>query len=570
MLLSQIPISTLREDPSDAEIPSHKLLVRAGYIQKIASGIYVYGPLMWRVLKKVSQIVREEIDREGGNEMLMPILQPREIWDESGRWNRYIADGILFHLTDSKDGELCLGPTHEEVITTYVKKICNSYKQLPFNLYQIQDKFRDEIRPRFGLMRGREFIMKDAYSFDADAAGLDKSYDAMSRAYHRIFERCGLEFRAVDADAGAIGGSGSQEFMVLADKGEDAILICDRGDYAANVEKADSRITPSPDGGAPKPLRKESTPNIRSVDELVKFFDLPAARMAKTVLYDAIYPDRIDSVAVLMRGDLEINEVKLTNALDALAVRLADEATVKRVTRAEVGFAGPIGLPSEVKVLADVTLKGMTNLLTGCCETDFHCLEVNPGRDFPMPEFRDLRKARMGEGCPRCDGSLVETRGIEVGHIFKLGTKYSEPMQATFVDQDGKRRPFVMGCYGIGISRTAQAAVEQNFDEAGIIWPKPIAPFEAVVAVLDPKKAEQMELGTRLYQELRANGIDACLDDRAMSPGVKFKDLDLLGFPTRIVVGRRAAEGIVEMSERRRPEEKSEVPSSEVLARVRG
>ncbi|MCA9726967.1 MAG: proline--tRNA ligase [Candidatus Eisenbacteria bacterium] len=568
MRLSQIPIFTLREDPSDAEIPSHKLLVRAGYIQKLASGIYVYGPLMWRVLKKVSTIVREELDREGANEMLMPILQPREIWDESGRWNRYIADGILFHLGDSKQAELCLGPTHEEVITTYVKRICNSYKQLPFNLYQIQDKFRDEIRPRFGLMRGREFIMKDAYSFDADDAGLDRSYDAMNRAYHKIFERCGLEFSAVDADAGAIGGSGSQEFMVIADKGEDAILICDRGNYAANVEKADSRITPSPDGGAAQPLRKESTPDIRTVEQLEGFFKMPAARMAKTVLYEAVFPDHVETVAVMMRGDLEINEVKLVNAVDGLAVRLADEATVKRVTGAEVGFAGPIGLKEEVRVFADLSLQGMTNLLTGCCETDFHCLDVNPGRDFPMPEFRDLRRARSGEGCPRCDGSLIEKRGIEVGHIFKLGTKYSVPMEATFLDQNGKRKPLVMGCYGIGISRTAQSAVEQNYDENGIIWPRPIAPFEVVVAVLDPKKSDQVEVGTRLYEQLRAAGVDACLDDRAMSPGVKFKDLDLLGFPLRVVVGRRASEGIVEFSERRKSEEKSEIAVDTVLARV--
>ena len=570
MRLSTFPLHTLREDPSDAEIPSHRLLVRAGYIQKIASGIYIYSPLMWRVLKKISNIVREEMDRSGACEMMMPILQPRDIWDESGRWNRYVADGILFHMTDAKNAEVCLGPTHEEVITTYVKRVCSSYKQLPFNLYQIQDKFRDEIRPRFGLMRGREFIMKDAYSFDADEEGMAKSYEVMNKAYHAVFERCGLEFSAVDADPGAIGGSGSQEFMVIADQGEDAILIADDGGYAANVEKADSILEPSPDGGKALPLRHEPTPNIRTVEELCEFFSMDAARMAKTVLYTATYEDRTETVGVMMRGDLEINEVKLINATGALALDLADEATIKKVTNAAVGFAGPIGIDESVKLYADLSLKGMTNVLVGCCQTDVHCLDANFGRDFPEPEFCDLRKARGGEGSPRNpNAKLVEKRGIEVGHIFQLGTKYSEAMDARFLDQNGKSKPFHMGCYGIGISRTAQSAVEQNYDEAGIVWPRPIAPFEVVVALLDAKKAEQVDVAEKLYSDLQKAGVDVCLDDRKMSPGVKFKDLDLLGFPVRVIVGRKVGEGLVEISERNNMDGKRDVAIDEVVNTLR-
>jgi prolyl-tRNA synthetase len=568
MRLSRTLFATLREDPADAEVPSHRLLARAGYVVKVAAGIYTYGPLMWRVLRKVSNIVRAEMEREGAQEILMPILQPRDIWEESGRWSRYVADGILFHLTDKKGAELCLGPTHEEVVTTFVKRIVRSYKDLPVNVYQIQDKFRDEIRPRFGLMRGREFIMKDAYSFDADEAGLKASYEAMDRAYRAIFARCGLEFTAVEADSGAIGGSGSSEFMVTAETGEDAIVLCRSCGYAANVEKATSRPAEAPDPGAPAPLERRDTPGVRTALELEAFFDLPAARMAKTVIYLATIADVEVPVAVLMRGDLGINDVKLANALGALAVQLADEATVKRVTGAEVGFAGPIGLAAGTRVLADLTLKGQANLLVGCGATDVHCLNVNTPRDFPEPEWHDLRSAKAGEGCPRCDGELAETRGIEVGHIFQLGTKYSVAMQATFAAENGKLLPFQMGCYGIGVSRTAAAAVEQHHDDAGILWPRAIAPFECVVAVLDVKRAEQVELAEKLYADLTAAGVDACLDDRKMSPGAKFKDLDLLGFPVRVVVGRKAAEGLVELSERATRDQHEEIPASEVVARV--
>ena len=564
MRLSSIPISTLRDNPVDAEVPSHRLLTRACFIQKLAAGLYIYSPLMWRVLRKIQAIVREELELEGAREILMPIMQPKEIWEASGRWARYIADGQMFHLKDKKGTEVCLGPTHEEVVTLFVKSLVKSYKQLPLNLYQIQDKFRDEIRPRFGLMRSREFIMKDAYSFDVDEEGLDASYAAMDRAYRKIFTRCGLEFTAVEADAGAIGGSGSQEYMVTADTGEDAIMHCPDCDYAANVEKADSRVQPSPDGGAAKELSKESTPDIKSVEQLVDFFGLGAQHMVKTLIYKATHEDRELCVAVLMRGDLEINPVKVCNATGALGVELASEEQVKTITGAEVGFAGPIGLPEATRVLADKTLEGMSNLLSGCCETDFHCKNVNMGRDFAMPEFHDLRLARAGDGCPRCDsGKLVQTRGIEVGHIFKLGSLYSKKLDATFLDQNGKLKPFVMGCYGLGISRTAAAAVEQNHDENGMIWPRPIAPFEVVIAILNNKNSQQVELAEKLYQELMDHGVDVCLDDRSMSPGAKFKDLDLMGFPLHLIIGRGAADGMVEFAIRKSGE-KRDLPASEV------
>jgi prolyl-tRNA synthetase len=546
MRLSEMLISTLREDPADAEVPSHRLLARGGYIVKVAAGIYTYSPLMWRVVKKFAQIVREEMDRQGAQEVMMPIAHPRELWDSSGRWDRYVAAGIMFTLKDRKGAELCLGPTHEEVITSYVNAAVNSYKQLPQNLYQIQDKFRDEIRPRFGLMRGREFIMMDAYTFDVDGAGLDVAYGKMHRAYCAIFDRCGLNYTIVQADAGAIGGSGSEEFMVLAETGEDAILYCEESGYAANVERANSQLLDAPTGGEPAALEKQSTPDIRTVAQLEEFFGMPAARMAKTVLYKSTYAEREDLVAVLMRGDQEINEVKLTNTLDALSVRLADDESIGKATGAEVGFSGPVNLPSEIRLLADESLRDRTNLLTGSNQTGYHCVNVNLGRDCPMPEFADLRLARPGDTCLSGKGVLKSARGIEVGHIFKLGTKYSAAMGATFMDQGGKPQPFVMGCYGIGVSRTPAAAVEQGHDEMGIVWPIPLAPFEVVVAVLDPRREEQSALGERLYTQLQALGVDVCLDDRPMRPGAKFKDLELLGFPLQVVVGRKAADGVVE------------------------
>ncbi|MEM7203053.1 MAG: proline--tRNA ligase [Planctomycetota bacterium] len=568
MRLSQLLIVTLREDPADAEVPSHRLLARGGYIVKTAAGLYTYSPMMWRTVRKVAQIVREELDREGAQELMMPILHPKELWESSGRWERYVADGIMFTLKDRKGAELCLGPTHEEVITDYANTFVSSYRQLPVNLYQIQDKFRDEIRPRFGLMRGREFVMMDAYSFDIDQAGLDAAYAKMDAAYRRAFARCGVEFRVVQADAGAIGGSGSEEFMVIADTGEDAILYCDDCGYAANVEKADSLTEKVDDAGAPAPMERKETPDVRTVEQLQAFFDLPTRRMAKTLLYVATYGDREELAAVMMRGDHEVNEVKLQNALDCLSVALADEEKIKQATDAEVGFAGPVGLPEGTRLLADRLLDGQANLLCGCNETGYHVLNVNAGRDCAKPEYFDLRLASAGDRCPKGDGTLRSARGIEVGHIFKLGTKYSEAMDATFTGQDGKAKPFVMGCYGIGVSRTPAAAVEQCHDDRGIVWPAPIAPFEAVVAILDIKKSEQCELAEKLYGELREAGVDVCLDDRKMSPGAKFKDLELLGLPYQVIVGRKASEGTVEFIVRKGLE-KSDVAAAEATAKVR-
>jgi len=567
MRLSKLHIVTLRDDPADAEIPSHRLLARGGYVVKAASGLYTYGPLMWRTMKKITAIVNEEISAEGGIEVMMPIMHPRDLWESSGRWDRYVADGILFTLQDSKGADFCLGPTHEEVITAYADQTITSYKQLPVNLYQIQDKFRDEIRPRYGLMRGREFIMMDAYSFDADPAGLDESYAAMDRAYRRIFTRCGLTFRSVQADAGAIGGSGSEEFMVIADAGEDAVLYCEESGYAANVEKADSIPAEAPPTEPAAPLEKHSTPDVRTVEQLQAFFDLPAAAMAKTVLYKATWAEEEALVAVMMRGDLTINEVKLTNALDCLALELADDEAIVKLTDAEVGFAGPLGLDGNVRVLADKTLEGRTNLLTGCNETGFHCTNVNAGRDFPDPSYHDLRSAQAGEQSPDGKGLLQEARGIEVGHIFKLGDKYSTAMKATFIGENGKPAPFVMGCYGIGVSRTAQSAVEQSHDEKGIVWPAAIAPFEVAVAIVDVRKEDQVEAGERIHADLLAAGVDACLDDRRLRAGAKFKDLELLGFPVQVTAGRGVGDGLVEVTWRASGE-RVDLPIAEACAHV--
>jgi len=568
MRLSQILISTLRDDPADAEIPSHKLLARAGFIVKIAAGVYSFAPLMWRVVRKFSQIVREELDREGANEVMLPIIQPKELWVSSGRWDRYVTDGIMFTLKDRKGSDMCLGPTHEEVMTAYVNAQVNSYKQLPVNCYQIQDKFRDEIRPRFGLMRGREFIMMDAYSFDADQQGLDAAYQKMRNAYCRIFERCGVDYTVVQADSGAIGGAGSEEFMVIADSGEDSILFCRESGYAANVEKATSKLPEAPAGGEPRPMQKVATPDVKTVAQLEAFFSgWVAGRMAKTVLYHVTWKDKSKVVAVMMRGDLDVNEVKLANSVDALSVRLATEDEIKAATGADVGFAGPVGLPETVPLMADESLRDRTNLLVGCNQTGYHCLDVNLGRDCRMPSFKELRTARKGEGCPISGKPLEQARGIEVGHIFKLGIKYSKAMAATFMDQGGKPTPFVMGCYGIGVSRTPAAAVEQSFDDKGIVWPASIAPFECVVAMLDPKRDEQTKLADELMAQLKQKGVDVCLDDRPLSPGAKFKDLELIGIPVQVFVGRKAAEGQVEFLIRKGMQ-KSECAAADVVAKV--
>ena len=578
MRLTRAHFATLRDFPADAEVISHKLMAKAGLIVKTGSGIYTYGPIFFRTLKKIMAIISEEMDRAGAQEMLMPILQPQELWERSGRLDAYVKAGILWRAKDRKDAWFALGPTHEEVIADFVDRTVASYKQLPLILYQQQDKFRDEIRPRFGLMRGREFMMKDAYSFDADEAGLDVSYRKMHDAYCRIFERCGLDFIVVQADSGDIGGSGSEEFMVTASSGEDAVLFCgkDGRSYAANVEKAVSRIDPPPVAD-PKPLRKEPTPGIKSVEQLVGFFpELTAARMVKTVLYSAVHRGETvpKTVAVLIRGDQEINETKLKNELGAVALDLADEETIRRVTNAEVGFAGPLGLKNEagdgytIEVLADESVRGMTNFLCGGNETDVHWLDVNVGRDLPEPRWADLRLARAGETCAFFDAPLQEARGIEVGHIFKLGTVYSAAMSATFLDENGKAKPFVMGCYGIGASRVAAAAIEQNHDERGIVWPAAIAPYHVALLALNVQKEEIRDVAERVYADLLARGVEVLYDDREkVSAGVKFKDAELLGLPWRIAVGRDAAEGNVEVTERRSGES-SVRPAAEAVALV--
>jgi len=559
---------TLFEDPADAELASHRLLARGGFIRKIASGVYVYSPLMWRTLRKIARIVREEMDAAGAQELMLPIIQPIELWEESGRAAAWLKSGNLFHLRDRRDAHLCLGPTHEEVVTDHVRATVDSYKQLPVTVYQIQNKYRDEFRPRFGLMRGREFIMKDAYSFDADESGLDASYRAMSDAYHAIFRRCGLRYVVVEADPGAIGGSASQEFMVTAEAGEDALLTCPACGYGANVERAESRLPPGRPGGELRAMRDEHTPDVTTVEQLASFFDLPAERMVKTVLFEAVHEDREEVVAVLVRGDQDVNPVKVLNALGALDVVKAGDETVRRVTGAAPGFAGPVGLTG-VRLLGDLSIEGMTNVLCGGNRTDRHLLDVNFGRDLEAPPLHDLRASAPGDDCARCgEGALEGLRGIEVGHVFKLGTKYSEAMGATFADRDGRRRPHVMGCYGIGVSRIAAAAVEQHHDEHGILWPTAIAPVEVVVVPMKMNDEAVVRAAEKLYVDLRAAGVEALLDDREGRPGPKLKDSELIGVPFRVLAGRALAEGRVEV-ERRGAGDRRLVALEDVVSELR-
>ncbi|MFT5455632.1 MAG: prolyl-tRNA synthetase [Myxococcota bacterium] len=553
MRATQLHLVTYRNDPADAEVLSHKLMARAGYIHKLSAGLYVYGPLLWRTLKKVQNIVREELDAIGAHEVQLPILQDQGLWEKSGRWDLYQASRTMLSTTDRRGTCYGLAPTAEEVVTDYVGATVKSYKQLPLSLYQIHTKFRDEIRPRFGLMRVKEFLMKDAYSFDADEASLDVRFEAFRGAYERIFQRCGLEAFGVDADPGDIGGSGSMEFMVSADAGEDAILIEESSGYAANVEKAESRFAaPASAGEAPRALRREHTPGVRTVEQLEAFFpEISADRMVKTVLCKAQHLDREQPWAVLIRGDQEVNETKLRNHTGGLTVKMLTDDEIRALTGADTGFAGPVDLSDAFEVVADETVRGMVNLLCGANATDTHCLDVNLGRDCPMPTFADLRTAREGEPGPHNGDPLTLRRGIEVGHIFKLGTKYSAPMGATFSDNNGKPQPFVMGCYGIGVSRVAAAAVEQQSDDVGIRWPVPIAPFEVVVACLSVKDAALMEAAEGLYEAFKAAGIDAMFDDRKLGAGAKMKDLELMGFPYLVYVGRTwNQEGSAEVRDR--------------------
>jgi prolyl-tRNA synthetase len=567
MKQSRLVGRTLREVPKDAQTAAHALMLRAGYIQQLSAGVYNYLPLLLRTLNKLAQIVREEMSAAGGVELLMPALQPRELWEQSGRWERYTAvDGIMFAFKDRRGATACLGPTHEEIITDIMRREIKSYKDLPRCAFQIQTKFRDEIRPRFGLMRAREFIMKDAYSFDADEAGLEASYEAMRQAYHRICQRIGFQYRAVEADSGAIGGSGSQEFMVLAETGEDTILFCNQCDYAANQEKAQSRLEEFPQDAAPAPRQDVFGEGLIGVEPLAKFLNIPVWKTTKTLLFESA--DQV--VAVMVRGDCEVNEVKVTNFLGGKGLRLASAETIKKLTGAEVGYAGPIGLPPAVRIIADQWTNHRVNFECGANKTNYHTINANFGRDLPLPEFGDFKLAREGDGCPRCAGRLQAARGVEIGHIFKLGTKYSEAMGCAYVDAEGKSRPVIMGCYGIGVTRMAAAWIEQNHDDKGILWSPQIAPFQVHLIGLNLEDATLSQQAEQIYQQLQQEGFEVLFDDRPLRAGEKFGDADLIGIPARITVSKRTLEqGKFEFKLRRDP--KAELLSlEEVKARVRG
>ena len=570
MRQNKLLLPTLREVPKEAEITSHKLLLRAGLARMFAAGLYTYLPLGFRVLKKIENVVRQEMDRSGAQEILASILQPAEMWQESGRWYDYGPE--LMRLQDRHERDFIVGPTHEEIFTTLVKQEVNSYKKLPFNLYQIQTKFRDERRPRYGMLRSREFMMKDAYSFHDTRQSLAQEYDNMYATYNRIFNRLNLNFRPVQADAGAIGGDGrNHEFMVLADIGEDTIAICTHCEYAANLEKAASGEYAAaglqPTADAPV-FEKLHTPGTKTIDELVQSLGKEASAFIKTLVY------LVDGepVAVCLRGDHDLNEIKLAKLFGAKTVEMADEGTIEHVTGAPVGFIGPVGLKN-IKVVVDREAAKITSGIAGANERDYHIQNVVPGRDFPLDQVADLRNAVEGDPCPNCDGHLKFYRGIEVGHIFELGTKYSEPMGASVLDETGKQQTVIMGCYGIGISRLITAVIEQNNDENGIIWPIDVAPYHVHVIPVNVKDPEQMRIAEDLYNRLQAQGIDVLLDDRDERAGVKFKDSDLIGLPLRITVGKRSGEGIVEFTERRTGEKQElgiEQAYQEALKRVKG
>ncbi len=544
MRFSQLLIPTLKETPAEAEIISHQLMLRAGFIRKLASGIYSYLPLGLRSIRKVEQIVREEMNKAGAQELLLPMVQPSDLWQESGRWQKYGPE--LLRFTDRHKRESCLGPTHEEVITDLVRKNVHSYRSLPINLYQIQTKFRDEIRPRFGLMRGREFIMKDAYSFDATDIDAGLTYEKMNDAYHRIFKRCGLSFRAVEADSGTIGGSYSHEFMVLADTGEDTIVVCRECSYAANTEKARAMETPIPEPVEQLPLKKIETPGKRKVKAVCEFLDIFPENLVKTLIYVADGKP----VAVLLRGDHEVQEVKLQNLLGADEIRLTDDKETFDFTGTPTGYLGPVGL--HLRIVADLEVLKMANFTVGANEKNFHLQNVNRGRDFTVDETADLRMITEKDRCPQCGGELELTRGIEVGHIFKLGTTYSEALKATFLDDQGQEIPFIMGCYGIGVSRTVASSIEQNHDKDGIIFPLPIAPFQAILLNLSTRDKEITAAAESLYEELTKQGIEVLIDDRDERPGIKFKDADLIGIPFRVMVGKSLTkEGKIEIRDRK-------------------
>ncbi len=549
MKMSKLFVQTLREYPSDAEVISHKMLARAGYIRKLTSGVYNFLPLMWRVLKKIETIVREEMDASGAQELLMPFVQPKELWEESGRWDAYGKE--LMRLKDRHDRIMCLGPTHEEVITAIARDGLKSYKQLPVNLYQIQSKFRDEVRPRYGLLRGREFIMKDAYSFDTDEAGLDKEYENMARAYKRIFDRCGLDTKMVQSDSGAIGGSVSHEFMVITDTdaGENDVFYCNNCDYSANSNHAVSKLPPAVVDGKEYFSKTEiiDTPNTHSIEELSKFLNIPSTLILKTLVYIV---DK-KPVLALIRADRAVEETKLMNAVGGIEIRIASSAEIAELMASKgfdavPGFIGPKGMDG-ITIIIDETVRDMKNFVVGVNKTDKHQVGANLS-DLGIKEFNyhDIRLVEEGDICPECGKPLLVTKGIEVGNIFKLGTKYSKPMNAVYTDINGEMKPYIMGCYGIGISRTAAAAVEAHHDEFGIKWPLSIAPYHVVVVPVSTNDECQMSTAEKIYEDLLKSGVEVVLDDRDERAGVKFKDADLIGFPYRITAGKTLTEGLVE------------------------
>lgn len=563
MRVSKMYAPTLREVPSEAEIASHQLLLRAGFMRKTANGMYTYLPLAWRVIKKIEAIIREEMDKKNSQEIMMPIMQPAEIWQESGRWGAYGAE--MIRLKDRHGHEYCLGPTHEEMVTTVVKNDVRSYRQLPLNLYQIQDKFRDERRPRFGLMRSRDFIMQDAYSFDRDEAGLDVSYNDMYEAYSNIFNRCGLKYRTVEADSGAIGGNCSHEFMVLAESGEAEIVYCPECEYAADVEKAELHTIKAEKEEA-LPLEKVATPSCKTIEEVCNYLHLPVDHSVKAVAFQS----EKGLILCFVRGDHEVNEIKVVNTVGVNEVEMADPESLAKAGTVG-GYMGPVGLdPEKVILVIDQSVMELSNVCCGANEEGYHFINANPSRDFKPTYVADIRLMAEGDPCPHCGTAVKKARGIEVGQVFKLFTKYSKAMNANFLDENGKEKPMVMGCYGIGVGRTMAAAVEQNNDKDGMIWPVSIAPYHVLVVPVNVKDEASTAKAEEIYQELQQAGVEVVIDDRKDRPGVKFKDADLIGYPLRVVVGPKTlTTGELEVKVRRTGEVKMLPLASNYVAAIK-